>query len=412
MLPIRYWLLFSSAFIIVSCSVRNSSSPFLIGDEDALLTVPQLIRKYGYDLEEHLVRTEDGYLLTMFRIPPRIPGLRKHPVFMMHSLLSSSADWIMVGRRHGLAYLLANRGYDVWMGNARGSRYSRRHERYSVSSPKFWDFSFHEIGYYDIPALIDYVLEYTRNRQLHYVGYSQGAMTCFITFSDRFGYNEKIIELQALSPAVYMYRSLSVLMNLIASTIPRLRDVLSAIQVYELLPNAEKQYHFFQWLCPSPDQTICRTALYDLGGKNPAQMDAKTLRIFQGHYPSGASLKQIQHYGQIIRDGIFRQFDYGNPITNLQWYRSTQPPWYNLSRATVPVRTYFGYNDHLVNYLNVQQLEQELPNVVESYAVPDKRFGHYDFTIASNIKEVLNDKVVKNVENAERRWKRNRAHFY
>ncbi|XP_055618888.1 lipase 1-like [Toxorhynchites rutilus septentrionalis] len=381
----------------------NQSRPFLVDEEDALMTVPQLIRKYGYEVEEHQVRTEDGYLLGMFRIPTRSTP-RKQPVFMMHSLFSSCADWVLIGPKHGLAYLLAERGYDIWIGNARGTRYSRKHERISVNDPQFWDFTFHEIGFYDVPALVDYVLERTRARKVHYIGFSQGAMTVFIAFSQRPEVNEKIVQVQALSPAVYMNRSQSSVIRLLVSAAHKIAEALTAIGKYEILPHWEKQYYFFQRLCPAPAQLLCRLLIYNVVGANPEQLDVKMLRIFLGHFPAGASRKQILHYAQIIRDGIFRQYDYGDPVANRQAYGSSVVPLYNLSRAVAPVRTYFGYNDNVINYLNVLQLNRELPNLVGSYPVSDKRFSHIDFILANNVREVLYAEVVKNVGIAEREF--------
>jgi lysosomal acid lipase/cholesteryl ester hydrolase len=37
-------------------------------------------------------------------------------------------------------YLLADAGYDVWLGNARGNTYCRRHVKLTAQNKKFWDF--------------------------------------------------------------------------------------------------------------------------------------------------------------------------------------------------------------------------------------------------------------------------------
>lgn len=73
-----------------------------------------------------------------------------------------------------LAYILADQGYDVWIGNARGNKYSRAHTYLDPDSGvDFWDFTWHQIGIYDIPAMIDYVLEQTGQEDMFYIGHSQ-----------------------------------------------------------------------------------------------------------------------------------------------------------------------------------------------------------------------------------------------
>lgn len=72
------------------------------------------------------------------------------------------------------AYLLADAGYDVWLGNARGTHMSREHAWLNADDPKYWDYSWQDVGQIDLPASIDYVLEKTKHPKLTYVGFSQG----------------------------------------------------------------------------------------------------------------------------------------------------------------------------------------------------------------------------------------------
>lgn len=111
------------------------------------------------------------------------------------------------------AYILADAGYDVWMANARGNYYSRKHVSLNPDHTKFWKFSWHEIGYYDHPATIDYILNTTGHEKLHFVGYSQGATSFFVMASERPEYNEKIIAMHALGPVVYMSNARSPLVK-------------------------------------------------------------------------------------------------------------------------------------------------------------------------------------------------------
>ena len=168
----------------------NNKSRVNDGRDDVL----ELIKKEGYKGEAHLVETEDGYVLKVHRVLANNTKLQKYPVFLMHGLLAASADYVLTGRDIALAYYLSDAGYDVWMGNARGNKHSTKHKKYSFDSKEFWTFSWHEIGFYDLPAMLDYVLNCTKTEKLFYVGHSQGTTSLLVLLSSRPEYNDKIIQ--------------------------------------------------------------------------------------------------------------------------------------------------------------------------------------------------------------------------
>ena len=123
-----------------------------------------LIEAAGYPAETHCVTTEDGYILGVHRIPPSLPGAKS--VLYLHGYESSSADIVLRGKE-SLGFLLADRGYDVWMINFRGNRYSRDHTSLDASANdgQYWHFSWWEMGSKDIPAVVDYILQNTKHKQ-------------------------------------------------------------------------------------------------------------------------------------------------------------------------------------------------------------------------------------------------------
>ena len=59
---------------------------------------------------------------------------------------------------------------------------------------------------------------------------------------------------------------------------------------------------------------------------------------------------------------------------------------YPLSKVTAPVALYYSSNDGMVAVEDVKLLQQELPNVVEDYLVPNELWNHVDFVFSTQSK--------------------------
>ena len=122
------WAIATTLAVVLPISTVAQSSA------DVGLDTMALIQSRGLQVESHVSTTGDGYRLTLHRIPA--PG--KPVVLLQHGLLDTSATWVLNGRSESLGYVLADGGYDVWIANSRGNRYSASHTRLATTSSQFW----------------------------------------------------------------------------------------------------------------------------------------------------------------------------------------------------------------------------------------------------------------------------------
>lgn len=117
----------------------------------------------------------------------------------------ASADTFIVHKNKSIGVQIAKAGYDVWLGNNRGNIYSRNHLKYnpSLDQEKYFDYSFQELGQYDLPAQINFVTNFTNVKKLSYIGHSQGTSQMFSALSQGHGnISNKVNVFIALAPIV------------------------------------------------------------------------------------------------------------------------------------------------------------------------------------------------------------------
>lgn len=95
--------------------------------------------------------------------------------------------------------MLADAGYDVWLINNRGNGDSMT-AVHPPATDDFWNFGHDEIGLYDTPAAIDYILDETNQTDLTYVCHSQGCTMYYIMCLEKPKYEVKINKLIGLAP--------------------------------------------------------------------------------------------------------------------------------------------------------------------------------------------------------------------
>ncbi|XP_047544815.1 lipase 1-like [Vanessa atalanta] len=380
--------------------------------QDALLDAPGLIRKYGYPVEVHNIVTADGYVLQTHRIPHgrdsnNRPGPR--PVaLIMHGLLCSSADFLVLGPGNALAYVLAEAGYDVWLPNARGNYYSRRHvflDPDDREGLQFWKFSWDEIGNLDLPAIVNFIVVNTGQQKMHYIGYSQGTTTFLVLNSLRPEYNDRFISFQALAPSAFVENNQNKLREIMAQFENVLEVVAFNLGFGELM-GGEGWRQIFTALgltfCNDQSflQPLCIAAI--LGTGEIENFNKTMLPVFVGHNPAGAALRQIVHYSQVLRFGRFARYNNANPVTNLAQYGSLTPPEYDLSKISAPAYLHFGKNDVQSDYRDVLLLGERLGNTIGVYPIERETFNHFDFIWGGDVRTQLYDKLVDLMRSAER----------
>lgn len=366
------------------------------------LPTDEMIRAEGYPAEVHTVVTEDGYILTLHRIPHgrnNADKTNKPVVFLQHGLLCSSADWVMAMPSKGLGYILADAGYDVWLGNYRGNTYSRNHTYLEPKDKIFWDFTWDEMAKYDIPAEITKVLEVTGQSDLQYIGHSMGTTAFMAMHHYRLDIAAKVRLAHFLAPVAsvgYMESPIA----WIAKIDGILGAILDLLGIGEFLPSNTLMDCLASLFCNEGGlQGICSNILFVLCGFDEAQLNKTLLETIMHHTPAGASSTTILHYGQEVNSKGFHGYDWGSKAENFQHHKG-EVPVYRLEDVTTPTALYWGDNDWLAAPQDILNTIMHLPNVLSgmNHEIALPTWNHLDFLWGIDADTLVYSYLLKNME--------------
>ncbi|XGW14683.1 hypothetical protein V3C99_000731 [Haemonchus contortus] len=370
--------------------ILSSCLQFVLGqDPEIKMTVPEIIQYWGYPVEVHYAVTQDGYILELHRIPygkDKPTNNTKRPVvFLQHGLECSSADWVMNLPQQSAGFVFADTGFDVWMGNMRGNRYSRSHIRLNPIFSSFWEFNWDQMAQYDLPAMIDKALIVSGQPYVYYVGHSQGSLTMFVKLSEDPSFSKKIRMFFALAPAVYMANCIGLFKALAIEYSSQLTTWIAYFGSGEFLLNGS----FLGYLTPSACETtiqreLCKQILFAFGGPGTKYTNTSRITVYLSHFPAGTSSMNILHWVQMINTGTVTKLDYGQG-TNIVTYGQINPPSYNLRNIpNVPVYIFSGGNDWIATEYDIRTyLIPLLGSRIQMHTyLPE--YSHFDFTWGLN----------------------------
>ncbi|KAF9793299.1 triacylglycerol lipase [Thelephora terrestris] len=387
----------------------------------------ELCSIWGYEFEEHVMLTKDGYLLGLHRLctphgAQRAPigsQINQPVVYLHHGLLMNSEIWIcLTSPNRALPFVLVDLGFDVWLGNNRGNKYSKKSIRHDPNSKEFWNYSMDDFAWHDIPDSINYVLDVTRAKSLSYIGFSQGSAQAFAALSIHPQLNPKVNVFIALAPAMSPTGLAAPVVDGLMKASPTLMYLIFGRKA--ILSSTP----FWNNIIYPPLFTNGIDKCLDfLFNWKSANITTEQKSAAYSHLYSFTSTKSVVHWFQIMRCGRFIMYDDDGLEVSVSHRRdgsrvSSGPTAYCPARfptknISSPIVLLYGDSDSLVD---IKLMSKQLP--ANCKAIPLEGYEHLDVIWGKSVEEDVIPKVLEilirhcessprvdmHVRNSSRKW--------
>lgn len=369
-------------------------------DPDIYRTPTEIIMSKGYPLETHYIVTEDGYILTAWRIKKNVT--HKYPVMLQHGLLDCSFSWIINEANQSLPFILADAGFDVWVTNNRGNRYSKMHTKYNQNDDyaAFWNYSWDEMAKYDLPANTEYIKKSAGVDKIHYIGHSQGSTQWLAHHSASTESQVNYKTFVGLGPAMYVQHVGGIFSYTVIEEL--LYNVMNFLGLGQLLTLSGDDEALYGEVCDH-SAYICQNVIKLICGFTQSNhFNASRLSVMASHEPGGASLRTLNHWIQMIGKPGFPYYDFGPELNQKTYGQKTAPqyPVKNLQNLKIPILLVQGGKDVLVADEDFHGLLAVMPaEFLQTIIVDD--WNHLDYLWATDASILAYPQIIKFLNEAE-----------
>uniref|UniRef100_A0A6P7FEU7 Gastric triacylglycerol lipase-like n=1 Tax=Diabrotica virgifera virgifera TaxID=50390 RepID=A0A6P7FEU7_DIAVI len=370
-------------------------------DPDGGASPMEILGRWGCTVEEKILTTGDGYQVSVIRAYSKNLNTSLAPILMVHGIYMNTRGF-MSSQEKSLAYqfLVAGGGdRQVFFLSLRGTIYSTGNiNGLDQSNYAYWNFSWHEMGKYDVAAALEFVWTTTGQKAI-VIGYSMGTTVTTVYLSlDPATAQSRVRNFIAMAPVVILNKQIRSILGGLATIWPLVQPMAKLAFNGQILKK-NPAYTSFCALVPVTMQ-MCYSVTVPIFGNNYPCLDYEKRPIQITNNPDSICEKVITHYAQLINSGRFQKFDYGS-AGNLVAYNSATPPEYPLSDINVPVTYIVSDNDWLAEKSNALLAYNKIRSDCQCgfMRVSDTQFAHDNFINHKDQLLLLNQRLEAIINN-------------